>query len=185
MTRQEVIACDEQGRPTGEYLDRAEAHRGAGRRHLAIVVLLLDGDGRALLQRRKHPLFDGLWDLTGATHPLRRPGARDETLEEAAQRCLEQEYAVVGRVEELRAIGGFAYYAPDGEQCENEYCHVVVGRLVGTIAPNAAAAYDARWVPLRELLRELDTEPARFTPWAIASRPILATVAAGALDKYI
>ena len=173
MIRQELIACDEQGRPSGTYVDRAEAHRGAGQRHLAIVALLFDEAGRVLLQRRKHPLFDGLWDLTGATHPLRRPGAPDETLEEAARRCLEEEYTVRGRVEEVRVIGGFAYYAADGDQCENEYCHVVIGRLVGTIAPNPAAAYDVRWLPLDALAREMEATPARFTPWALASRPIV------------
>ncbi|GIW07119.1 MAG: hypothetical protein KatS3mg060_1924 [Dehalococcoidia bacterium] len=178
MIRQEVIACDDQGRPTGAYVDRVEAHRGAGQRHLAIVVLLLDPRGRALLQRRKHPLFDGLWDLTGATHPLRRPGGPDETLEEAAERCLDQEYAVTGRVDDLRPIGGFAYFAPDGEHCENEYCYVVAGRLVGTIAAKEAAAYEMRWLPLAELQHELDAASGAFTPWAIASKRIIAGLAA-------
>lgn len=177
MVQQEVILCDEQGHPTGEYAERDEAHRGKGQRHLAIVLLLLDAEGRALLQRRKHPLFDGLWDLTGATHPLRRVGKPDETLEEAARRCLDAEYDLTGRVQGLRSVGGFAYYAPDGEQCENEYCHVVVGQLVGTVVAKATAAYETRWLPLPELLCELEADPGRFTPWAVASRPILKNVA--------
>jgi isopentenyl-diphosphate delta-isomerase type 1 len=179
MNRQEVIACDEQGRPTGAYLDRMEAHRGAGQRHLAIVALLVDEAGRVLVQRRKHPLFDGLWDLTGATHPLRRPGGPDETLEEATRRCLDQEYDIRGAVEDVRVLGGFAYSAPDGEHSENEYCYVVTGRLVGTIAPNPAAAYEVRWLPLAALVGEMDATPTRFTPWALASRPIVLASALG------
>lgn len=177
MVQQEVILCDEQGHPTGEYVERDEAHRGRGHRHLAVVVLLFDAEGRALLQRRKHPLFDGLWDLTGATHPLRRHDKPDETLEEAARRCLDAEYDLAGRVEGLRSVGGFAYYAPDGEQCENEYCHVVAGRLVGTIVAKATAAYETQWLPLADLLQELEADSARFTPWAVASRPILGKLA--------
>lgn len=62
-----ILACDEQGVFTGEYIPKEIGHTGKGKRHLAITVLLENSKGEVLLQRRKHQIFDGIWDLTGAT----------------------------------------------------------------------------------------------------------------------
>ncbi|MBI2338476.1 NUDIX domain-containing protein [Candidatus Daviesbacteria bacterium] len=56
-----------------KYIPKEIGHKGKGRRHLAIAVLLFNSKGQVLLQKRKHKIFDNIWDITGATHPLHQP----------------------------------------------------------------------------------------------------------------
>jgi isopentenyl-diphosphate Delta-isomerase len=173
LDHQTLLVCDERGTFQGQYVEREIAHTGAGVRHLAIAVLLWNGQGDVLLQKRKHRLFDGLWDVSGATHPLHRGDRPDETPEEATARCLEREYGIVGVP--ARAIGAFNYYAPDGERCENEHCILFVARYDGEVTASDDVAYGCRWVPLAELVRDVELYPERYTPWAIESVPLLRT----------
>ena len=160
-----LFACDEDGRPTGEHVPRATAHSGEGLRHLAVVVVLRNGRGEILLQRRKHRLFNALWDLTGATHPLHLDNGADESFEEAGRRCLRDEYGIVGT--SLRSEGGFSYFARDGERCENEYCVILVGRHEGPVTVHPDAGYECRWVAPELVVREIETSAEQFAPWAV------------------
>ncbi len=67
--QQIILAVDDEGKFL-EYIPKEVGHKGEGRRHLAIAVLIFDSQGQVLLQKRKHQIFDNIWDITGATHPL-------------------------------------------------------------------------------------------------------------------
>jgi isopentenyl-diphosphate delta-isomerase len=168
---QTLLACDDGGVFRGRYVDREIAHTGAGVRHLAIAVLLWNARGEVLLQKRKHRLFDGLWDVSGATHPLHRGDQPDETPEEATARCLEREYGLSGLLAE--EIGAFNYYAQDAERCENEHCLLFIAQYDGEVKVSDEVAYDCQWVPLAALFLGVAQHPARYTPWAIESVPLL------------
>jgi isopentenyl-diphosphate Delta-isomerase len=170
MADEIVLICDEQGRFRGEYLGRDEAHRGDGRRHLAITVLLYNRAGQVLLQQRKHPLFDGVWDFTGATHVLHRADG-DETFEEATVRCLWREYGV--RNVEPRVVGTLNYFARDGAGCENEHCAVVLARHDGPVRLSEEVGYACRWVDPADFLREIQVNPDTFSPWAVEGAKVL------------
>ncbi|RJP46271.1 MAG: NUDIX domain-containing protein, partial [Armatimonadetes bacterium] len=133
MDNQIIIVCDEEGKLTGEYIAKEKGHLGKGQRHLAITVLLFNNQGQVLLQKRKHKVFDDIWDLTGATHPLHLKNDHDETFEEATLRCLKREYGIEAEeVKNLKNLGVFNYFAEckDGLceheaqplLCENEHC---------------------------------------------------------------
>ncbi len=55
-----------------EYIPKEAGHSGKGRRHLAVAVLLKNSKDQVLLQKRKHRIFNNIWDITGATHPLHK-----------------------------------------------------------------------------------------------------------------
>src|SRR5690242_5312806 len=128
-----LLACDDEGQFTGQYVRRDIAHAGDGRRHLAIAVLLYNRRGEMLLQRRRHALFDDVRDITGATHPHRLADGTQEPLEEAALRCLRDEYGVT--LARLSEVGAFVYFArdPGGLHCENEHCTLYVGQYDGPV----------------------------------------------------
>src|SRR3989344_1200496 len=69
---QTILAVDDNGNFL-EYISKEAGHSGKGKRHLAIAVLLTNSEGQVLLQKRKHQIFDNIWDITGATHPLHKP----------------------------------------------------------------------------------------------------------------
>jgi isopentenyldiphosphate isomerase len=166
-----VIACDAQGNPSGRYLPKIDAHAGNGTLHLAIAVLLYNREGQALLQLRKHPLFNGSWDLTGATHPLFDRESGSESFEVATRRCLAREYGIANVP--LRRVGAFTYTARDGGSSENEYCVLLIGEFNGGFQINPAVAYGYAWIAWDLFLETTATTPSLFTPWAVRAAHVL------------
>lgn len=170
MDDQTILVSDEQGNFTGEYIPKEIGHTGLGRRHLAITVLVYNNQDQVLLQRRKHRVFDDIWDITGATHPLHLDN-RDETLEEATQRCLKREYDIEGVT--LRNLGSFNYFAQYGELCENEHCHLLVGEYNNLVKLNPEVGYEHKWVKKEEFLQDIVDHPESYSPWAKEAVKIL------------
>ena len=104
-----------------------------------------------------------MWDLTGASHPLRLR-KRNESYAEAAARCLKTEFGIRGV--SLRKIGAFNYFAPQGKKCENEHCAVLVGKYDGKVKTNHKVAYGFRWATFKETLSEIRKKPQSYVMWA-------------------
>ena len=159
---QMLILCDDAGKAIG-YAPRAECHTGDGRQHQAIMVFLRDAQGRVSLQRRRHRLWDGHWDLGGATHPLHTADG-DESAEAAARRCLRAEWNVDLPVQRLFE---FRYRAEDGARgVEVEHCVVFVALCQEPLDANPEHAYAVRWETVAACHAQIDADPTRFTPWA-------------------
>ena len=159
---QTLILVDNSDRILG-YAPRSVCHTRKGKRHRAFVVALYNSRGEILLQRRKHALFTNMWDLTGASHPLRLR-TRNESYSEAAARCVREEFGIAGVT--FRKLGAFNYFAPHGKKCENEHCALIVGKYDGKVKPNPRVAYGFRWMGLRETLHEIGEKPDSFVIWA-------------------
>lgn len=172
--RQIILACDDEGNFKGEYIPKEVGHTGEGKRHLAIAVLIYNSKGEVLLQRRKHKVFNDIWDVTGATHPLHKEEGTDETLEEATIRCLNVEYAIEQeKVKNLRNLGAFNYFAKYEGLCENEHCFQFIGQYDGEVNPNPEVAYGYKWMDKKEFLKDIEAKPQNYSPWAIAGVKIL------------
>lgn len=167
MDNQIILVCNDQGRFTGEYIPKEAGHKGKGKRHLAIAVLLQNSKGEVLLQRRKHKVFDDIWDVTGATHPLHLEN-KDETFEEATERCLQREYGIeAGEVRGLRFVGAFNYFSQYGDLCENEHCAMLVGEYDGKLNLNPEVGYNYKWMDKQEFLKDIKANPTNYSPWAV------------------
>ena len=170
MINQIILACDEQGNFL-EYIPKEAGHKGVGRRHLAITVLVYNSKGQVLLQRRKHQIFDSIWDFTASTHPLHKENGQDETLEQATLRALKDEYDIDNI--SLEKVGGFNYFARWGDLCENEYCAMMVGEYNGEIKMDPNVGYGYKWVKKEEFLKDIEKNPQQYTPWSIEGLKIL------------
>lgn len=164
VENQIILVSDEQGNFTGEYIPKEVGHKGEGKRHLAITVLLYNKKGEVLLQKRKHQVFDNIWDLTGATHPLHREDGSDETFEGATLRCLEREYGI--KNVKTKNLGEFNYFAQDGERCENEHCAMMIGEYNGDVHLNPEVGYEYKWMPKSEFLADIEKNPDKYSKWA-------------------
>jgi len=157
---EEVVLVDEEGREIGSA-GKLEAHRNGGKLHLAFSILLFNGRGETLLQRRAKGKyhFGGLWSNACCSHP--RPG---EVLAEAARRRLREELGVDA---ELREVFRFVYRASDSRSglSEHELDHVFVGRIDAEPRPDPEEIDDLRWVSESELERDVAAHPGRYTPW--------------------
>ncbi len=163
-----ILVSDEKGRFTGEYIPKEVGHTGEGKRHLAITVLLYNKKGEVLLQKRKHQVFDNIWDITGATHPLHKEDGTDETFEEATLRCLKREYGIENV--KLNNLGSFNYFAPyhtvQGELCENEHCAMLVGEYNGPLNLNPEVGYEYKWMLKDKFLKDIEKNPTKYSKWA-------------------
>ena len=159
---QTLILVDDDDKFLG-YASREDCHHGDGLRHRAIAVILHNEKGEILLQKRRSSLWDGFWDLTGATHPLHLP-ERDETYEESGARFLHDEWNLETPLMNLFA---FTYFERFGTNCENEYCALLVGEWNSEVHFNPEFAYDMCWENINTCLEKLREKPTRYTPWAI------------------
>lgn len=176
MKQQIILACDDEGN-LKEYIPKEIGHARLGRKHLAITVLLYNKKGEVLLQKRKHQIFDGRWDLTGATHLLHREDGSDETIEDATKRCLQVEYGI-SHVK-LKNLGWFNYAVSDGEFCENEHCAMMVGEYEGAVNMDPSVGYEYKWVDKKEFLKDIEAHPQNYTPWAQEAVKLLKQMFAG------
>lgn len=134
-----VIVIDEQDRPAGS-MEKLAAHR-AGALHRAFSIMIGDGLGNILLQRRDLGKYHcgGLWANSCCGHP--RPG---EDVQAAAQRRLREELNFNAA---LTGVGTFRYRATVGNGLiENEYVHLFHGRYQGGVDPNPAEVMALKWV---------------------------------------
>lgn len=173
MNDQIILAVDDQGKFSGEYISKEVGHTGHGQRHLAISVLLYNSKGEVLLQKRKHKIFDDIWDVTGATHPLHKEDGTDETVEEATWRCLDVEYNIKEKIP-LKNYGFFNYFAEykDGF-CEHEHCAILVGEYNKDFDLNSEVGYGYKWMSKEEFLKDVELNPRNYSPWAIEAVKVL------------
>lgn len=167
-----ILAVDDDGKFHGEYIPKWEGHTGAGKRHLAITVQLENSKGELLLQKRKHRVFDDIWDMTGATHPLHLAEGKDETVEEASWRCLEVEYGIKEKIP-LKNYGFFNYFAEYGDLCEHEHCAILVGKYDEEFKLNDEVGYGYKWMSKAEFLKDIKKNPKSYSPWAIEAAKLL------------
>ena len=163
MTNQTILACDDKGKFL-EYIPKEVGHTGKGRRHLAITVLLYNSKNQVLLQRRKHKVFDNIWDFTASTHHLHREDGTDETLEEATLRALKDEYGI--KDVKVETVGSFNYFAKINGLCENEHDFLLVGLYDGETKLNSKKAYELKWVNQEDFLEDMGKNPKKYSPWA-------------------
>ena len=155
-----VILVDPDDVPIGSA-GKLEAHE-QGVLHRAFSVFLLSSSGEILLQRRARGKYHGggLWSNSACGHP--RPG---ETTAAAARRRLGEEMGLESQLEHRFA---FTYRAEmESGLIEHEIDHVFVGRMDGDRSPrpDPAEVEAWRWASPAKILRELENDPGRFTPW--------------------
>lgn len=155
---EQVILVDQADRPLG-VADKLLAHQ-QGQLHRAFSVLIHDGAGNVLLQRRAPGKYHsgGLWTNACCGHP--RPG---EPTDAAATRRLAEE---MGFACELRPLRQLVYRADVGSDLtEHEYVHVFGGCWTGAVNPDPEEADSYAWRPLSGLHSEVTAKPEQFTAW--------------------
>jgi isopentenyl-diphosphate delta-isomerase len=164
MTRERELVelVDAAGLAVGESTVE-DAHAAPGALHRAFSVLLIDPEGRTLLQRRAlaKTRFPARWANACCGHPA--PG---EDVARAAARRLGEE---LGLRSDLSEVGVYVYRATDPAtgRVEHEYDHVLVGRVPADVtpAPDPAEVSEVRWAGPAALRKEVDGRPDDYAPW--------------------
>lgn len=161
MDQQIILAVDDNGN-FEEYIPRSTGHKGVGRRHIGLTILLTNSKGEVLLQKRKHKVFDNIWCFSADTHPYRLD-SRDESIDQASKRALKEDFNIKDIA--LENLGFFNYFQRDGKYCENEYCAMMVGEYNGEVKLNPEHGYDFTWMDKKDFLKDFETNPKKWAPW--------------------
>lgn len=153
-----LITTDSQGNLRGTNT-RSACHTGQGIPHLAFMAFLYGKEGVIYLQKRsnKKSLWDGHWDASVVSHVL--PG---ETVQQAANRRGKEELGVDVQFQDR---GAFYYFSKYGDNCENEFCHVMVGQTNHVIHANPVEIEEIKEQKLDDLKNDIKQYPNQYTPW--------------------
>lgn len=162
MGQQNLILVDKNDKFLGKYASKERCHIGKGLHHRAFTILIFNKKGEVLLQKRKHKLWDGFWDLTNS-HPLHKDN-KNESYHQATSRCLKREWGIEIPVKKLFA---FNYFTSYGNFCENEYCLILIGKYDKKVYPNPEVIYGYKWMKFEKLLKDIKINPSWYTPWLI------------------
>ena len=178
--------CDENGRPTGETVERGAAHRDGVLHRTAHVWIIREQEGRVqvLLQKRSlsKDSFPGLYDTSSAGHVP----AGSEVLP-SALRELEEELGLHAEESDLEYAGRFRIRYEKvfhgGLFRDNEIAWVYVCRRPVEIAAlrlQPEEVEEVRWFDAEKVAEEIRTSRARFCVPAASLRLLLRFLADGA-----
>jgi isopentenyldiphosphate isomerase len=150
-------------------IEKWEAHKkGILHRGFAIILIYRN---YFVLQHRKHPAFDAVFDLSSASHQLLQK-EKFENLEEAVVISLKREWNLtendlLGKIKNL----GFVYYKAKDQKSiytEHEYCDILIAKIKKLPAPNLDFAYGFSLATKEELINKKGRIYESFSPWAKA-----------------
>jgi len=168
---QKLILVDKSDNFMG-YTSLDEAHLGQGKHHRAFVTIIIDPQNNIILQRRKHRIFNGLWDLTAISHSHSING-KDENYQQASDRALKKEMGI-DHVP-IEKVGGFNYQSFDGKYAENEYCAILIGYYNGKLRVNSREIYRTKRIKFEKFIKDIKKNPQIYTPWAQVAAKSLKT----------
>ena len=153
----EVI--DEKGEVT-DLKPRSEVH-ARGLRHKGIYLIICDEEERIFIQQRAKDkdIEASKWDFSVAEHL--KP---NETRREAVMRGAAEELSI--KVRNLKLLGemDWKYEYKTGVK-DNELNQLFVAEFEGKIKFADGEVQKGKWVELKELLKEMNEKPEKFTPW--------------------
>ncbi len=164
-TLQYIAAVDQEDKII-EKVERWKAHK-QGILHRAFTLTITYED-QLLLQHRKHPVFDGVYDVTISSHPIYN-GNQLEDMEDALYRTLQREWNI--KIKDLVAApsfkGAFYYQASDprSDYQEHEVCHVYTCQLKVLSLPNLDTAYGFSLQDINQIRNKDNLLYPLLAPW--------------------
>ena len=156
---QSMILVDSEGNPNGEILDRKTVHSTPGKKHLAIQVLVFNPNNELILHERPLKKVGGGVLDSPTTHVL-----NGETPQQAANRCLKNEYGISGG--NVKVLTGFSYENDYGDgSCENEYCLASFTVSDVDIKPNSEHTGKISSIKASQVFQELESIPKKYPVW--------------------
>lgn len=163
--KQIIARVDKKGNVIGQ-IEKWEAHR-KGILHQALTVALIYKD-QYILQHRKHPAFDGVFDVTSSSHQLFVNGKLQKTID-AVYDTLQREWGLSKNdLSDTPKEDGAVYYkAKDqySEFMEHEYCYIYSVSVRELPIPKFDFAYGSAVVSKQELRNKKSRLYKNLAPW--------------------
>jgi len=164
--KQIIARVDKKGEIIGK-IEKWEAHK-KGILHKAFTVALVYKD-KFVLQHRKHPAFDGVYDLTISSHQLYLNNNLENTFD-ATYKTLKREWDLEKKdILSLKLEGAVYYKARDtkSEFIEHEYCEILTVKVKKLPPPVFDYAYGYSLITKKELLNKKSRIYPLLAPWVL------------------
>lgn len=145
-------------------LEKIEAHK-KGLLHRAFSIFVFNSKKELLLQKRAEKYHSSfLWSNTCCSHPI---SDNKEEIKQEAEKRLFEEMGIKCKLEEKFH---FIYKTRlDNNFIENEYDIVYFGYCNKKPKPNNKEVSDFKYISLKELKKDIQKNPEKYTPWLRAS----------------
>jgi len=164
--KQYIAKVNKNGEIIGR-IEKWEAHK-KGILHKALSVSLTY-KGQYIIQHRKHPAFDGVFDLSSSTHQIYENGVLQSTVD-ATVISLDREWGLKTKdFATLPKIEGSIYYKaedPNSIYIEHEVCEMVTIKLKRLPEPNHEFAYGYSLVDKKTLTNKKSLIYKNLAPWS-------------------
>lgn len=163
--KQMIARVDRKGNRIGK-IEKWEAHKkGVLHRGLTVVVLFKQ---YFIMQHRKHPAFDGTFDITSSSHQVFINGQLENIID-AAYDTLKRELNIAKKdlISKPKKIG-FVYYKakdPNSEFTEHEIDDILIVKVEKIPPPNFDFAYGVSLVKRDEVLNKKSIIYKNLAPW--------------------
>lgn len=168
-TKKQLVATVDKNNSITGSVEKWEAHK-KGILHKGFTVVLIY-KGQYVLQHRKHPAFDGYFDLTFSSHPLYEKGKlQNET--EAIFHSLKREM----NIEKNDVIGmpiykGVVWYKaqdPNSEFIEHEMDSIYIAKIKNLPQPNFTYSYGFSLQSIDQIRDKNSSLSKLLVPWVTA-----------------
>lgn len=163
--KQIIARVDKKGNVIGK-IEKWEAHK-RGILHKALTIALIYKNNY-IVQHRKHPAFDGVFDITSSSHQLYINNKLQETLE-ATYLCLKREWNLEkdDLLFQPRNEGTVYYKARDKKSIytEHEVCEILVTEVKKLPLPNFDFAHGYSLIKKEDLKNKKGRIYHNLAPW--------------------
>ena len=146
-------------------IEKWKAHKeGILHRGYTVIVVY---DDNIVLQHRKHPVFDGVYDLSFSSHQLYKNG-KLQTDREAIYEGLKREWGIENPpIGGLKYLNKIYYKAKDekSEYFEHEMDYLYLVKLANLPKANIDYAYGQKIVDKKNLLSNIYKLQLHLAPW--------------------
>lgn len=160
-----IAQVDEKDTITGK-VERWEAHE-KGILHRAFTVAIFY-QGKVVIQHRKHPVFDDVYDVTVSSHQIYVHDKLQDDLE-AVYPTLQREFGISQQDLLSPPVykGNIYYKAPDPKSryIEHEVCHIYTCEVKNLPQPNLDFAYGSLLASIEELKDKNSSLYSKLAPW--------------------
>ncbi len=143
-------------------IERWLAHqKGILHRGFTAIIKIED---KVVIQKRKHKVFDNVFDLSFSSHPLFL-GKKTETIEEAIKKNFKREWVLKGKISKLIFLEKYYYHTKDEASgfIEHEVNYLYLLKLKGSIKNNPQYSYGMDILSIENLLKKF--KQFNFAPW--------------------
>jgi len=164
-----ILAVDEKDKPI-KKIERWQAHK-KGILHQGFTAILKHQNS-FILQHRKHPVFDGFFDLSFSSHPI-FIGEKIQTFEEAIFKTFKREWISNEEKIDIKFLEKYYYKEKDQKNgyFENEINYLYLINLKKPVKNNPLYSYGMKLLTKEELINQL--ENINLAPWVKKEKIIL------------